>query len=107
MKKIYFFPLVGMLLACGLILTACDSSSSGGGFNNETVQFTVSGDKITHNANASRTYTVPGVGTDFWELTWFCGNYKDQTAKTIKLTFKKVNNTWVLDKEDYSGGSCA
>jgi hypothetical protein len=107
MKKNHPGVLLFILLALGLWMYACNSTSSGGGFSNVTVQYAVNGDKITHNANESRTYTVPTAGTDYWELTWFCGNYKDQTYKTIKLTFKKVNNTWVLDKEDYSGGSCA
>ncbi|MBI5585055.1 MAG: hypothetical protein HY892_14680 [Deltaproteobacteria bacterium] len=107
MKKIHLATLFVLLMALGLLIYACGSSSSGGGFANTTVQFTVNGDKITHNANESRAFTIPGVGTDFLELTWFCGNYKNQTNKTVKLTFKKVNNTWELDKEEFSGGSCA
>lgn len=107
MKKIQAVLFLVLLSALGLSLYACGSSSSGGGFANVDVQYTVSGDQITHNANTSRTYTIPGVGTDFWELTWFCGNYKGQTRAGVKLTFKKVNNTWVLDQEDITGGSCS
>ena len=109
MKKIQLIALLGLLAALALVIYACGSSSSsgGGGFANVTVQYTVSGDKITHNANTSRTYTLPGVGTDYWELDWFCGNYNGQTNKTVKLTFRKDNNTWVLDKEEILGGSCA
>jgi hypothetical protein len=107
MKKIPMLIWIGLLTGLVLMIYACGSSSSGGGFANVNVQYAVNGDKITHNANESRTYTIPGVGTDFWELTWFCGNYNGQTNKTVKLTFKKSNNTWVLDREDISGGSCS
>ncbi len=70
------------------------------------VQYTISGDRITHNANESRDYFIPGPGTEYKELTWFCGNYNGHERSRIKLNFKKSNNTYELDHEDYSGGSC-
>jgi hypothetical protein len=96
--------LLGLVLI--LILARCGSSSSGGGFANEDVQFTVTGDTISHNANEARDFRDPLTGTDFRVLTWFCGNYKGNQKQRVQVTFKKTNNTWVLDKEDISDGSC-
>jgi hypothetical protein len=96
-------PLIGPALG----LAACGGSSSGSGYANSDVQYTFSGAQITHNANNSLTYTLPGISTDYWDLTWFCGNNKDHRSKTIRVTFKKVNNTWVLNREDISGGACS
>jgi hypothetical protein len=98
---------LGLVLLAAVLIIGCGTTSSGGGFANVDVQFTVSGDRISHNANESIDFTVPGAGTDFRKLTWFCGNYKDRQRSRVELTFKKTNNTWVLDKEDFSGGTCA
>lgn len=95
------------MLGLILILAGCNnSSSSGGGFANVDVQYQVVGDTITHNANQSVDFRDPVSGTDYRYLTWFCGNLDQDQRKQIKLTFKKNNNTWVLDKKDVSGGSC-
>ena len=108
MKRTQILIAAALLLGLALVLAGCNSSSSsGGGFANVTVQYTISGSTIIHNANTSRDYTIPTQGTDFRELTWFCGNFEGDTNKQIKLTFKKTNNTWVFDKKDVSGGSCS
>jgi hypothetical protein len=106
MKRVQFLGSAFLLLGLVLTLTGCGSSSSGGGFANVDVQYTISGTTITHNANESRDFTVPTQGTDFRVLTWFCGNYKGNEKKQVQLTFKKSNNTWVLDKEEINGGNC-
>jgi hypothetical protein len=106
-KKVNTLTAGVLLLGFALILAGCNSSSSGGGFANVDVQYTVSGSSITHNANQARDYTIPTVGTDYRELTWFCGNYDGDRNKKITLTFKKQNNTWVLDRKDVNGGSCS
>jgi hypothetical protein len=106
MKKVHILTAAALLLAVALILAGCNSSSSGGGFANVDVQYAVSGDTITHNANTSRDFRDPLAGTDYRELTWFCGNYKGDQKKNVVLTFKKTNTTWVLDKESVTGGNC-
>jgi hypothetical protein len=109
MKKFPGAVLLVFLAALAMMSYSCSSgssSSSGGGFANLDVQYTITGDRVSGNYNTSRTYTDVGAGTDYLELTWFCGNYKGQTHQTVKLTFKKVNNTWVPDSESFSGGSC-
>jgi hypothetical protein len=40
-------------------------------------------------------------------LTWFCGNNQGDQRQRVSLTFKKINNTWVLDKTDIGGGNCS
>jgi hypothetical protein len=106
MKKVVVLTATAILLGLVLILAGCNSSTSGGGFSNVDVKYTVTGDTINHNANQSVDFRDPLVGTDFRFLTWFCGNLDQDRNKQIKLTFKKQNNTWVLDKKDVSGGSC-
>jgi hypothetical protein len=107
MKKVQILTATALLLGFALILAACNSSTSSGGFANADVQYTVTGDKITHNANQSVDFRDPLTGTDFRYLTWFCGNYEGDRNKQIKLTFKKQNNTWVLDKKEVNGASCS
>ena len=70
------------------------------------VQYQVVGNTITNNANTAQDVTVPLTGTDLRVLTWFCGNYQGNQKQRVQLTFKKTNNTWVLDSTDISGGSC-
>jgi hypothetical protein len=106
MKKVRSLGATVFLLGLISILGGCGSSSSGGGFANVDVQYVISGNTITHNANEARDLTVPTAGTDLRVLTWFCGNYKGNQNKQVQLTFKKTNNTWVLDKEDVTGGNC-
>jgi hypothetical protein len=107
MKKVPILSALALLFGFALILAGCNnSSSSGGGFANVDVQYTVSGNNITHNANQSVDFRDPLSGTDYRYLTWFCGNLDQDRNKQIKLTFKKQNDTWVLDKKDVSGGSC-
>ena len=106
MNKLEIKGALGLVLLVAVLMIGCGSTSSGGGFGNVDVQYSISGDRITHNANESQDYTLPGVGTEFRKLTWFCGNYKEHQRSRVELTFKKSNNTWVLDKEDFSGGSC-
>jgi predicted small secreted protein len=108
MKKAIILTASALLLCFVVILAGCNnSSSSGGGFANVDVQYTVSGNTIIHNANTSRDITIPTQGTDFRILTWFCGNFEGDQNKQIELTFKKMNNTWVRDKKDVSGGNCS
>jgi hypothetical protein len=97
---------LGLVLLVAVLMVGCNSTSSGGGFSNVDVQYSISGDSISNNANESLDYFVPWAGTDYRKLTWFCGNYKGHQRSRVELTFKKANNTWVLDKEDYGGGSC-
>jgi len=97
---------LGLVLLVTVLMIGCGSTSSGGGFANVDVQYSISGNNISHNANESLDFTVPGAGTDYRKLTWFCGNYKGNQRSRVELTFKKANNTWVLDKEDFGGGSC-
>jgi hypothetical protein len=106
MKKVAILAATAFLLGLILFMVRCGSSSSGGGFANVDVQFTVNGTTITHNANESRDFTDPLVGTDFRVLTWFCGNYQGNQRQRVQLTFKKTNNVWVLDSTAISGGSC-
>ena len=110
MKKVPILTATALLFGFALILAGCGSSgssTSGGGFANVDVQYTVSGSSITHNANTSRDITIPTQGTDFRILTWFCGNFEGDQRKQIDLTFKKTNDTWVRDKKDVSGGACS
>jgi hypothetical protein len=106
MKKVPILSAMALLFVFVLILAACNSSTSGGGFSNVDVKYTVTGDTINHNANQSVDFRDPLAGTDFRFLTWFCGNFEGDRNKQIKLTFKKQNNTWVLDKKEVNGGSC-
>ena len=87
-------------------MIGCGSTSSGGGFANVDVQYTISGDNITHNANEAQNYFIPGPGDEYRKLTWFCGNFKDHSRSRVELHFLKSGNTFVLDREEYSGGSC-
>jgi hypothetical protein len=107
MKKAQIVTAVALLLGFALILAGCNSSSSGGGFANVDVKYTVTGDTISHNANQAVDFRDPLSGTDYRYLTWFCGNLDQDQKKQIKLTFKKSNNTWILDKKDVSGGTCS
>jgi len=107
MKKAKILTAAALLLGLALILAGCNSSSSGGGFANVNVQYTVNGENISHNANQAVDFRDPVAGTDYRYLTWFCGNLDQDQRKQIKLTFKKTNNTWVLDKKDVNGGSCS
>jgi hypothetical protein len=109
MKKVSVLAVTVLLLGLILILVNCSggsSSSGGGGFANVDVQYTVTGNTITNNANTAQDFTDPLTGTDSRVLTWFCGNYQGSQKQRVQLTFKKTNNTWVLDHTDISGGSC-
>jgi hypothetical protein len=111
MKKVSILAVTALLLGLIgiLILVNCSggsSSSGGGGFANVDVQYTVTGNTISHNANEARDFTDPLTGTDFRVLTWFCGNYQGSQKQRVQLTFKKTNNIWVLDGTAISGGSC-
>ena len=112
MKKWSVVAASALLLGLILILNNCSSGSSlsgssGGGFANVDVQYTVNGSNIAHNANTARDFSDPISGTSFRVLTWFCGNYQGNTRQQVILTFKMVNNTWVLDSTSISGGSCS
>ena len=110
MKKMSVLTVTVLLLGLVLFLVSCGSSSSGGGFFKapETiVQADVNGDTISNNANTSVDIPNPITGTDLRVLTWFCGDYQGNQRQKVVLTFKKTNNTWVLDSKDISGGSCS
>jgi hypothetical protein len=107
MKKIYIPAVALLLLGVAFFLVRCvGSSSSGGGFANVDVQYQVNGGEISHNANDAVDIRDPFGDNDRRLLTWFCGNYKGGHRQRVQLTFNKENNTWVLDKEELSGGSC-
>jgi hypothetical protein len=86
-----------------VLMIGCGSTSSGGGFATVDVQYSISGDRITHNANESQDYFLLA---DYRKLTWFCGNYNGHQKSRVELTFKKSNNTWGFDKEEYGDGRC-
>ena len=90
-------------LAAGL--WSCTNSHSGAK-SEKNVTYTVVGTGISHNADYDYTYTEVGKGTDYRVLTWQCGNYRFYERKKVVLTFKKINNVWVLDGEDISFGNC-
>ena len=107
MRKFLFIGALGLVLLVAVLMIGCaGSTDSGGGFANVDVQYTISGESISHNANESPDYFIPGPGTEYRKLTWFCGNYNGHQRSRVELTFKKSNNTWVLDNEVYSGGNC-
>lgn len=106
MKKTSILAAIVLLSGLVLFLVRCGSSSSGGGFAAVDVQYTVNGNTISHNANEARDFRDPISGTDFRVLTWYCGNYRGNQRQRVQLTFKLTNNTWFLDREDISGGSC-
>jgi hypothetical protein len=106
MKKIYIPALALFLLGLALFLVRCvGSTSSGGGFANVNVEYQISGGSISHNANQSQDIRNP-FGDDLRVLTWFCGNYRGGQRQRVDLTFKKRNNTWELDKEEFGSGTC-
>ena len=101
-SRIMMSTLVILLLLSGFL--ACNSTFSGSG-SQKDVQYTVNGLQISHNADNEKDYTVPGAGTDYKILTWYCGNYKGFIKKNVELTFKK-QNSWLLDKEEMTSGNC-
>ena len=92
MRKLETIGALGLILLLAVMM-GCSSSSSGGS-NNRDVQFFITGDTLTSNANVSQDSTQGGIL--FRELTWFCGNYQGNQNSLITLTFEKTNNTWVL-----------
>jgi hypothetical protein len=92
-----------LFLAVGL--GGCLYSNSGGE-SEKNVTYVVNGADIVHNADSDYQYTVVGKGTDYRVLTWQCGNYRFHDRKKVVLTFKKINDVWVLDGEDISSGHC-
>jgi hypothetical protein len=90
----------------GVLMIGCGSTSSGGRFGNVDVQYSILGDRITHNPNESQDYFIPGPGTEYKKLTWFCENYNGHLRSRVELNFKKSNNTYELDNESYGSGSC-
>jgi hypothetical protein len=81
---------LGKIGALGLILLlaammGCSSSSSGGS-NNRDVQFLITGDLLSSNANITQDFTQGGI--QFRQLTWFCGNYQGNQNSQIQLTFQ-------------------
>lgn len=106
MKKKEIHGALGLILLLVVTMIGCNLTSSGGGFANVDVLFTITGDRISHNANEALDYTDPVAGTDYRRLTWFCGNYQGRQRSRVELTFKKSNNTWALDRENYGGGNC-
>jgi hypothetical protein len=104
MRKLETIGALGLVLLLAVMM-GCSSSSSGGS-NNRDVQFFITGDAITSNADASQD-SIQG-GTLFRELSWFCGNYQGNQSSLITLTFQKTNNTWVLVGPAAVGpGSCS
>jgi hypothetical protein len=104
-------PSVKTLLAClavGLLvalLMNCGSTSSGGK-SEKNVVYEVRGYDIYNNADDSRDWTDHIRGTDYRELTWYCGNYKGFVRHKVILRFKKANDTWMLDQEEMKEGNC-
>lgn len=106
MKKKEIHGALGLILLLVVTMIGCNLTSSGGGFANVDVLYTVTGSNISHNANEALDYTDPVAGTDYRKLTWFCGNYQGNQRSRVELIFKKTNNIWVLDKTNISGGNC-
>lgn len=102
MRKLIPIGLLGLILLLAVMM-GCSSSSSGGS-NNRDVQYFITGDLLTSNANLSQDFTQGG--TLFRQLTWFCGNYQGSQSSQIQLTFQKSNNTWVLVGQAVGAGSC-
>jgi hypothetical protein len=94
-----------LILILAVSLWGCPYSHSGAK-SEKTVFYTVNGTDIIHNADTDYQYTVVGKGTDYRVLTWQCGNYRFHERKKVVLTFKKINDVWVLDGEDISSGNC-
>jgi hypothetical protein len=98
--------LVLLLLTVGLIIR-CVTSTSSGGYAEVNAWYTISGSTISHNANVSTDWYLPGPGTEYRTLTWYCANYSGHTRSRIEITFKKVGDTWQWDSETYGTGSCS
>lgn len=88
------------------LLMSCHSTSSGGK-SEKIVVYEVRGYDIYHNADDSRDWTDHIKGTDYRELTWYCGNYKGFVRHKVILRFKKANDTWMLDQESMDDGNCS
>jgi len=99
---------IGLWIMIGFLfnLTAygCDTAKKvfNIGYENKNVEYSINGDQISHNANDDSYFS------DRWgeskTLTWYCGNYKEQTRKEVRLRFKKNGGIWVLNSEDISDG---
>lgn len=105
LSKFLTIGALGLVLLVAVLMTGCPSTKSGG-YSNKDVQYTISGDRISNNADNDYPYYIPGPGTNYEQLTWYCGNYNGHQRSKVVLTFKESNGTWVLDKEEYGSGSC-
>jgi hypothetical protein len=104
MRKLETIGALGLVLLLAVMM-GCSSSSSGGS-NNRDVQYYITGDALTSNANSSRDFYT-NDGALFRELIWFCGNYQGNQSSGITLTFQGTNNTWVLVLQAVGPGSCS
>ena len=105
MRILKFGWTLSLLLFVAIGFWSCIYSNSGGE-SEKTVTYIVRGTDIVHDADNDYRYTVIGKGTDYRVLTWQCGNYRFHDRKKVVLTFKKINDVWVLDGEDISSGHC-
>ena len=62
MSKLEIKGALGLVLLVAVLMIGCGSTSSGGGFANVDVQYSISGDRITHNANESQDFLSRGWG---------------------------------------------
>jgi hypothetical protein len=88
------------------LIVSCHSTSSGGK-SEKNVEYLIRGYDIYHNADDSRDWTDHLRGTDYKELTWYCGNYKGFVRHKVVLRFMKSNDTWILDQETMDNGNCS
>jgi hypothetical protein len=105
-RKFLIIGILGVLLLVAGLMIGCPSTYSGGDYANVEVRYIVNGESISSNADDTLSYTILGPGTDYRKLTWYCGNYRGYQKSRVDLTFKKSNDTWLLDNEDYGSGRC-
>jgi hypothetical protein len=105
MKNTKIGRALALIFCLAALFWGCDYSNSGAKSEKDVV-YSVEGTGISHNADHDIQYTVAGKGTDLRVLTWQCGNYRFYERRKVVLTFKKINNVWVLDGEDISFGNC-
>ncbi len=92
-----------------IALTACGGgggSSSGGG-TIKTPLYSVDCNTGVTCPNADDTSVFNGQSLNSVDCTWYCSNYKGQTAVYVSLTFQSWRGgCWAFDREFISSGIC-